>query len=86
MQFVRGIADRVFFIAENSIYEEGKPEEILRAPQKERTQQFLLRMVGSERRSKHVEKNDTDAFGGYLHAGADYDGSGGRGRPCQPSA
>ena len=45
-QFVRDIADRVFFIAENCIYEEGTPEDILRTPQKERTKQFLLQITG----------------------------------------
>ncbi|MBQ4629779.1 MAG: amino acid ABC transporter ATP-binding protein [Clostridia bacterium] len=41
MGFAREVADRVIFMAEGSIEEEGKPDEIFSNPQGERTKQFL---------------------------------------------
>ena len=41
MGFAREVADRVLFIYDGVIWEEGTPEEILSRPQKERTQAFL---------------------------------------------
>lgn len=41
MQFAKAVADRVLFIDEGKIMEEGTPEEVLEHPKKERTQQFL---------------------------------------------
>ncbi|MDD3338516.1 MAG: amino acid ABC transporter ATP-binding protein [Lachnospiraceae bacterium] len=41
MQFARAVADRVLFIDQGKIMEEGTPEEVLEHPKKERTQQFL---------------------------------------------
>ena len=39
--FAREVADRVLFIADGLIYEEGTPEELFTHPQKEKTKQFL---------------------------------------------
>ncbi len=41
MGFAREVADRVIFMSEGKIYEEGTPEEIFTNPQQQRTQQFL---------------------------------------------
>ncbi|MBQ8837403.1 MAG: amino acid ABC transporter ATP-binding protein [Clostridia bacterium] len=41
MGFARDVADRVLFMADGSIVEEGTPEEIFTNPQNERTKDFL---------------------------------------------
>lgn len=41
MGFAREVADRVIFMAEGAIEEEGKPEDIFSNPKGERTKQFL---------------------------------------------
>ena len=41
MQFAKAVADRVLFIDEGKIVEEGTPEEIFENPKQERTKQFL---------------------------------------------
>ncbi len=41
MGFAREVADRVLFMDEGIIYEQGTPEEIFENPQNERTKQFL---------------------------------------------
>ena len=41
MGFARRVADRVVFIDEGAIVEEGPPEEVLDRPQQERTRRFL---------------------------------------------
>ena len=43
--FARQVADRIIFMADGTIVEEGPPEEILRAPREARTQQFLQRVL-----------------------------------------
>ena len=43
--FARSVADRVVFMAEGLIVEEGSPEEILTAPQEERTRAFLGKVL-----------------------------------------
>jgi polar amino acid transport system ATP-binding protein len=45
MGFAREVADRVAFMDGGLIIEEGAPEEILRAPQQERTKAFLSRVL-----------------------------------------
>ena len=45
MGFAREVADRVLFIADGLIYEEGTPEEIFDRPQKEKTRQFLSKVL-----------------------------------------
>ncbi len=49
MGFAREIATRVCFLDEGIVYEEGPPDEIFAAPQKERTQRFLERIVDAGR-------------------------------------
>jgi polar amino acid transport system ATP-binding protein len=44
MDFAREVADRVFFIDEGVIYEEGPPEAIFDHPQREKTRAFISRL------------------------------------------
>lgn len=46
MQFARDVSDRVIFMADGYIVEEGKPEEIFTNPKNQRTKTFLARIVG----------------------------------------
>jgi polar amino acid transport system ATP-binding protein len=41
MGFARDVADRVLFMADGIVVEEGSPEQIFKAPRHERTRQFL---------------------------------------------
>ena len=41
MGFAREIANRVIFIADGVILEEGSPEQVFTQPQNERTRRFL---------------------------------------------
>jgi polar amino acid transport system ATP-binding protein len=49
MSFARDIANRVCFLDDGRILEEGSPEAIFTAPQEERTQQFLQRVIEARR-------------------------------------
>jgi polar amino acid transport system ATP-binding protein len=49
MSFAREIADRVCFLDDGVILEQGSPEEIFSAPEEPRTQQFLQRIVEAGR-------------------------------------
>jgi polar amino acid transport system ATP-binding protein len=49
MAFARDIADRVCFLDEGVILEEGPPERIFSSPHEPRTQQFLARIVEAGR-------------------------------------
>ncbi len=44
MDFARAIANRVFYMDEGGIYEEGTPEEIFDRPSKEKTRQFIQKL------------------------------------------
>lgn len=44
MNFAEKIANRVFYLDEGCIYEEGTPEEIFRKPKKEKTKTFVKRL------------------------------------------
>jgi ABC-type histidine transport system ATPase subunit len=43
MRFARDIADRIVFMDDGAIVEEGKPDQLLFAPQTERVRAFLKR-------------------------------------------
>jgi glutamine transport system ATP-binding protein len=45
MGFAKEVADRVIFMADGYIMEEGKPEDIFGNPQNERTQEFLNKVL-----------------------------------------
>jgi polar amino acid transport system ATP-binding protein len=49
MSFARDVANRVCFLDEGTILEEGPPEEIFGDPREERTRQFLQRIVAAGR-------------------------------------
>ena len=44
MKFAREVCNRVFYMDQGGIYEEGSPEQIFDDPQKERTRQFIRRL------------------------------------------
>lgn len=44
MNFARAICNRVFYLDEGGIYEDGTPEEIFTAPKRERTRRFIRRL------------------------------------------
>ena len=46
MAFAREAADRVYFIEEGVFVEAGPPEQVIEAPQDERTSRFLARLLG----------------------------------------
>ena len=45
MGFARDVADRVIFMADGYVVEEGNPERIFTAPKERRTQTFLSRIL-----------------------------------------
>jgi polar amino acid transport system ATP-binding protein len=49
MHFAREVADRVCFLDEGVILEEGPPKEIFSAPSQERTREFLARIIEAGR-------------------------------------
>ena len=49
MHFARDIANRVCFLDEGLIREEGPPEQVLEAPREERTKRFLRRFIEAGR-------------------------------------
>ncbi len=48
MSFARDVADRVIFVDEGKIVEQGTPEEVLMHPKEERTRTFLKRVLPQE--------------------------------------
>ena len=44
MEFARNISNRVFYLDEGGIYEDGTPEEIFEHPRRERTRRFIRRI------------------------------------------
>ncbi|MBR1472022.1 MAG: amino acid ABC transporter ATP-binding protein [Lachnospiraceae bacterium] len=65
MEFARTIANRVLYMDEGGIYEEGTPEEIFEHPKKEKTRRFIRRLKVLE---AEVDSKDYDfiAFGTEL--------------------
>ena len=45
MRFARDVADKIVFLSEGQVAEEGEPERIFSAPSDERTRQFLKRFL-----------------------------------------
>jgi polar amino acid transport system ATP-binding protein len=48
MQFARRVADRIYMFDQGVVIESGSPEQLFRAPSKERTQRFLDRLMSWE--------------------------------------
>ena len=66
MSFARAISNRVFYLDEGGIYEEGTPEEIFEQPKKELTRRFIKRLRVLEFR---IDTRDFD----FIGAGAEID-------------
>ncbi len=58
MTFAKDIADRIIFLDEGNILEEGIPEDILFNPTKERTKNFLSRVLYSKQIDYRSNKNE----------------------------
>ena len=52
MDFARDVADRIVFMADGVVVEEGLPEAIFSAPRNPRTRQFLQTVLGRSGRSE----------------------------------
>ena len=48
MDFAYSVSNRVFYMDQGGIYEEGTPEEIFKNPRKERTRKFIRRLASLE--------------------------------------
>ncbi|MBO5564180.1 MAG: amino acid ABC transporter ATP-binding protein [Lachnospiraceae bacterium] len=66
MNFARAICNRVFFMDEGGIYEDGTPEQIFEHPEKERTRRFIQKLKVLE---IQVDEKDFD----YIGAGSQID-------------
>ena len=44
MRFARDVANRVFYLDEGVLYEEGTPQEIFENPKREKTRQFIRQL------------------------------------------
>ena len=64
MDFARDVSNRIFYMDEGGIYEEGTPQQIFDAPQKPRTIAFINRLRNYERR---VLSPDFDIY--EIHSG-----------------
>ena len=60
MSFAREVANRVFYMDEGGVYEDGTPEEIFDHPKKENTIRFIRRMKVHE---AHITSRDFDFIG-----------------------
>lgn len=59
MEFARNISDRVFYMDEGIIYEEGTPQQIFENPQKEKTRAFINRIRSF---NYHIASRDYDLY------------------------
>ena len=59
MEFARDVSNRVFYMDEGLIYEEGTPEEIFGNPQKEKTRAFVNRIRSY---SYRIDSPDFDRY------------------------
>lgn len=60
MDFARNVSNRVFFMDQGGIYEEGPPEQIFDNPQKERTKAFINKIRSFR---YHIGSRDFDLYG-----------------------
>ena len=60
MNFAKEISDRVFFMCDGIVYEQGSPDQIFNHPQKEKTRQFINRLKVF---NWQFEKNSFDFYG-----------------------
>ena len=66
LNFAKAISDRVFYMDEGGIYEEGSPEQIFENPQKDLTRRFI-------RKLKVLELKVKDPFFDFAGAGTEID-------------
>ena len=66
MNFARAISNRIFYMDEGGIYEEGTPEQIFDAPHREKTRRFIQRLKVLE---LDIESRDYD----FLRAAGEID-------------
>lgn len=66
MNFARAICNRVFYMDQGGIYEDGTPEQIFDHPEKELTRRFIKKLKILE---LHIENGDYD----FIGAGAEID-------------
>ncbi len=59
MEIARNISNRVFYMDEGIIYEEGTPEQVFENPQKEKTKAFINRV---RRFNYHITSKDYDLY------------------------
>lgn len=59
MNFARDVSNRVFYMDERGIYEQGSPKEIFENPQKEKTKNFIRKIRSVE---THIENHDFDMY------------------------
>ena len=57
MNFARSVSNRVFYMDEGGIYEDGTPEQIFENPQKEKTRIFIKRLHNE---NYHIDSSDFD--------------------------
>ena len=60
MKFARDVSNRVFYMDEGGIYEDGTPEQIFDHPQRENTRRFVRRLKVLE---LNIESRDYDFLG-----------------------
>ncbi len=60
MRFARNVSNRIFYLDQGIIYEEGTPEQIFEHPQKERTRRFIKGLDGIQ---KSFVKDKLDYLG-----------------------
>ena len=60
MNFARAISNRIFYMDEGGIYEEGTPEQIFKHPQRENTRRFIKKLKVME---LNIESRDYDFLG-----------------------
>ena len=58
MQFARDVGDRLVFMDEGRIVEEGRPVDVLERPQEERTKRFLRRSLQLANSLEDLEINE----------------------------
>ena len=59
MDFARDVSNRVFYMDEGLIYEEGPPQQIFENPQREKTKAFINRIRSF---SYHIDSPDFDLY------------------------
>ena len=59
MEFARSISNRIFYMEEGVIYEEGPPAQIFGNPQKQKTKAFIHRIRSLE---NHIKNRDYDLY------------------------